>query len=128
MKKGFWILLIFLFALGTQSSFSHTYLEKNYQSYWCEKNNGQMEFQLDDKTRVDCLTSTHAIEFDFASKWAESIGQSLYYSIKTGKKPLIVLILESKKDNKYLKRLNEVAEKFQIEVLTITPDDLAIHP
>ena len=126
MRKSFWILLILLF--GAQFASAHIYLEKNYQNYWCEKNNGLAEFKLDDKTRVDCLTSTHAIEFDFAPKWAESIGQSLYYAIKTGKKPLVVLILESKKDNKYLKRLNAVAEKLQIEVVTITPEDLSTRP
>jgi len=30
--------------------------------------------------------SEEAIEIDFAEKWAESIGQSLYYSIQTGRR------------------------------------------
>jgi len=61
---------------------------------------------LPDKTRCDCLTDTHAIEFDFGKKWAEAMGQSLYYSLQTGKRAGIVLILESVKDRKYLIRLN----------------------
>ena len=30
---------------------------------------GQIEYVLEDKTRVDCLTEDFAVEFDFASKW-----------------------------------------------------------
>ena len=37
----------------------------------------------------------HAIEFDFAEKWAESIGQALHYSFMTGKRAKVVLILEN---------------------------------
>lgn len=40
-----------------------------------------------DGTRADCLISTHAVEVEFAGKkWIEAIGQSLNYSIQTGKK------------------------------------------
>lgn len=57
------------------------------------------------KTRCGCLTTTHAIEFDFADKWYEAVGQSLYYSYMSGEKPGIVLILENPTDAKYLTRL-----------------------
>lgn len=40
-----------------------------------------MEYKNHDKTRVDCLTETHAVEFDFAKKWAESSGASFILSI-----------------------------------------------
>ena len=41
------------------------------------------------------LTSfAYAVEFDFAEKWAEAVGQALYYALKTGKKPAVVLIME----------------------------------
>lgn len=84
---------------------------KTYQQHWCKINGGTQEVILFDKARVDCLTKTHAIEFDFAPKWAESIGQALYYSIVTGKTPGIVLIMENpKKDQKYLARVNSVAK------------------
>lgn len=53
-----------------------------------------MEYKLEDNTRVDCLTPDYAVEFDFASKWAESIGQSLYYAQKTKRKPAVVLIMQ----------------------------------
>jgi hypothetical protein len=80
-----------------------------------------MEYVLDDKTRVDCLTDTLAVEVDFAQKWAEAVGQSLYYAYKTGKKPGIVLILERPEHSRYLDRLKPLAEKHQIELFTIAP-------
>ena len=42
---------------------------------------GQVEVVMKDGTRCDILTATHAIEVDFAKKWAEAIGQSLNYAI-----------------------------------------------
>jgi hypothetical protein len=39
--------------------------EKWYQEKWCEANKGQVEVVLPNGTRCDCLTDTHAIEFDF---------------------------------------------------------------
>ncbi|WP_171018846.1 hypothetical protein ACONUD_00725 [Microbulbifer harenosus] len=52
----------------------------DYQLPWCETAGGVAEYVLPDRTRVDCLTETHAMEFDFAPKWAEAIGQALYYA------------------------------------------------
>ena len=49
---------------------------------------------MPDGTRCDILTDTHAIEVDFADKWAEAIGQSLNYAMQTGKKAGIVLVLK----------------------------------
>jgi hypothetical protein len=45
---------------------------------------------LSDKTRCDCVTDTHAIEFDFGSNWVEAVGQGLHYSAITKKKAGIV--------------------------------------
>jgi hypothetical protein len=35
--------------------------------------------RLPDKTRVDCLIATHAVEYDFGSEGAEAIRQVFYY-------------------------------------------------
>ena len=86
--------------------------------------NGQTEVVLDDKARVDCLTDQYAVEVDFAPKWAEGIGQALFYGVKTGKQPGVLLILEHKSDERFLKRLNLTAEKYGITTWTITPEDL----
>ena len=84
-----------------------------------------MEYQLNDKTRVDCLTNLYAVEFDFANKWAECIGQSLYYGLKTNRQPACVLIMErGEKDLKYLKRLRRVAYKKGIKTFTLKPEYL----
>ena len=56
--------------------------------------------------RVDVLTDEYAIEIDFANKWKESIGQALWYSLQTNRKPGIILILRTQKDWKYLQQLN----------------------
>jgi len=77
IKAHIWpLLLISTLAYADKS-------ERDYQDEWCT---GKKEAVLEDRTRVDCLTDTHAIEIEFANKWKEAIGQSLHYSLMTGKK------------------------------------------
>ena len=97
--------LILLFAALLQDAKGS---ERAYQTAWCNNYNGVMEYQLSDRTRIDCLLPDYAIEVDFGKKWAESIGQSLYYALSTDTQPGIVLIMQSAKDCKYLGRLREV--------------------
>ncbi len=100
MKKLILTFLSILIALPIQAA--HQYKEKEYQEVWCKQAGGVTEYVLDDGARVDCITDEYAIEFDFASKWAEAVGQSLYYALKTEKKPGIVLILEKETDRRFL--------------------------
>ncbi len=94
--------------------------ERYYQVKICEELSGQVEYVLFDKTRVDCLTNDYAIEVDWAKKWAEGIGQSLYYAAVTGKKPAVGLIVSSdKKDQRHLKRLKVVADELNIKIIVI---------
>ena len=102
----------------------HAHNESSYQIPWCKANNGILEFENKDKTRVDCLTKTHAVEFDFANKWAEGIGQALHYGIMTGKKPMVVLILENKQQKVYFNRVKKVGDKYGIDVEYVTNDIL----
>ena len=83
-------------------------VEMDYEDEWCTPDFGRKEVILWDMTRVDCMTKDYAIEFDFAKKWAEAIGQSLYYSKLTGKSPAIVLILTSPTDYRYVKRIERL--------------------
>lgn len=100
----------------------HLYPEKHYQDKWCAEQAGQLEYVLPDNARVDCLTSTHAVEVDFAPKFAEGIGQALYYAEITKKAPGVLLIMENpKKDKVFLDRLNAVAKTRGITVWTISP-------
>ena len=83
-------------------------VEMYYENEWCTTDFGRKEVILWDMTRVDCMTKDYAIEFDFAKKWAEAIGQSLYYSKLTGKSPAIVLILTNPTDYRYVKRIERL--------------------
>lgn len=88
--------------------------EKYYQDQWCTSDFGRKEAILWDMTRVDCLSKDYAIEFDFAKKWAESVGQSLYYSKLTGKSPAVVLILTNLADYRYVKRIERLDSNIKI--------------
>ncbi len=107
------VFLIGIFSLSVSAQAKK--YEKDYQESWCS-GKGVTEFVLPDKTRVDCLTDSHAIEFDWAKKWAEAIGQSLYYSFATNKKAGIVIILKSEKDKKHLTKLYSVIEHNKLEI------------
>jgi len=107
---------------GTKGSSKHTYKEAVYQHAWCSAHNGTEEYKNDDFTRVDCLTDTHAVEFDFAKKWAESVGQAEYYAYKTGKRGMVVLILENpKKEYIYYKRVKELGKIHGFDTEYVTP-------
>lgn len=92
--------------------------EKYYQSKMCSEFGGKMEYVLFDKARVDCLTPEYAIEVDFAKKWAEGIGQALYYAEITKKKPAVALIV-GLDDEKYVNRIKTVADKFDIKIIIL---------
>ncbi len=110
-------LIAFILSLLTACS-SVKKNEKYYQTNFCEDLNGKIEYRLKDKTRVDCLTNDFAIEVDWAKKWAEAIGQSLYYSEMTNKKAAIALIASSK-DKRFIKRAKRLSEKFDIKIFII---------
>jgi len=52
----------------------------------------RQEVSLPNGGRVDCLSTTHAIEVEFSEKWAEGLGQALSYASATGLKPGIFLV------------------------------------
>ncbi len=117
MKLVILILIISVF-IGCEKKVTYKHTEKYYQTKLCKRLGGVMEYRLSDKTRVDCLTKEYAIEVDWAKKWAEGIGQSLYYSIMTHRKPAVALII-GYKDRRYIKRLERVANKLGIKVFLI---------
>jgi len=118
------VVLFFLYLLISYTfSFKEVPLpekknERYYQIKMCNKLEGKIEYRLADKTRVDCLTDEYAIEVDWAKKWAEGIGQSLYYGMVTNKKPAIGLIVEEG-DERYLKRLYRVSKELDIKVIIL---------
>lgn len=106
--------LLLLFASPTLAAREHP--EKWYQAQWCEQNRGEQEVILPDRTRADCITGKHAVEVEFAKKWAESVGQSLFYSLQTNKRAGIVLIIENVNDLRYWYRLNSVIQHNKLPI------------
>ena len=89
-------------------------VESYYVNQWCTSDFGRKEAVLWDMTRVDCLAKDYAVEFDFAKKWAESIGQALYYSKMTGKKPAVAIILTSPTDYRFVKKIERLDNGIKI--------------
>ena len=118
---------------NTSSNYSednkgHKHSELAYQEVWCKAHNGIMEYKNRDYTRVDCLTKDNAVEFDFAKKWAESVGQALHYQLMTGRRGKVVLILEKPADKStYYKRVEALAKKYDFDVEYMTPQDLHLN-
>ena len=115
-----------LFLTPLQIQAKHLYKESVYQDYWCNKQGGILEYELNDKSRVDCLLPDMAVEFDFARKRDECLGQALRYSAYTKKPPACCLIIEKKKDYKYYYQLRYTIQKkdLNVKLFTITPSAL----
>lgn len=95
----------------TRNSIKSSMKEADYVNAYCK---GIIEYQLPDRTRVDCLTDEYAIEYDWAKKWAESIGQALYYSKMTGKKPAVAIIIKNPEERIYIDRIRKVDSNIKI--------------
>ena len=93
-----------------------------WRDAWAETNGGETEVVLADGTRCDVVTETHAVEVDFASKWAEAFGQALWYSFQTNKKAGVVMILRKPEDQKFVLRIQSLAEHHKIELKVWTVD------
>jgi hypothetical protein len=118
MKKLFIFVILILLSISTQAQLTKQ-LESYYQNIFAIAINGKKEVVLNDQSRVDIVTDTFAIEVDFANKWHEGIGQSLYYSIMLNKKPGVLLVVNGTKDEKYIKRLMKVSKNYNIQVWTL---------
>jgi hypothetical protein len=124
MKAASFAVFFFLMAACQPSLAQHTFKEKDYQLAWCAQIGGQAEVRLADGTRVDCLTDEFAIEVDFAPKWAEAIGQSLYYAKLTGRRPGILLIMEKPGDARYRQRLEQLQPDLKFHLWETTPESI----
>lgn len=113
MKWIFFLLMVLPAIVLGQS-------EAEYVEQWCA-GRGQVEYILEDRTRVDCLTPEFAIEVDFAHKWAEAIGQSLYYGHMTGRKPG-VLIIVGDGEHRFIRRFHNATIGLDIQLFTISKE------
>jgi len=107
-------------------SFSSFAIEKEafYSNKFCSEMSGKSEHVLKDLSRVDCLTDTHAYEFDWADgmKVYEAKGQSLYYASETGKEPGIYLLIRKKNSEKHIRKVRRVIETFNLPIKLVIKD------
>ncbi len=98
--------------------------EWDYQHAWIVARGGREEVRMSDNTRADIITDTHAIEVDFAEKWAESIGQSLHYAGLRKLHAGVLLILDEDDDVRYVNRWKTVVadNHLPIDLFTISPN------
>jgi hypothetical protein len=89
-----------------------------FQAKWCIDNGGVVDYiKEDDSSNIACMKDQYIIDVAYANQWKEAVGQALYYSAVTGKKPGIALImLNSTEDKKHLDSLRLVADKYNIKV------------
>ena len=113
--------IIFVFTMFVVTIAEAKQKEKYYQDMHCEELKGKTEYRLEDKTRIDCLTDTKAIEYDFATKWAECAGQAIYYAQKMNLKPVCALIGTEKQFKKYKPRIETINKNLinKIEIIRI---------
>lgn len=108
------LFVILLFSLSANAARLHT--EAYYQDIWCLDHDGETSVKMPIGTFADCITTSHAIEFDFADKWAEAIGQALHYAQQTNKRAGIVLILEESDDERFWDRLRVTIQNTQLPI------------
>ena len=118
MKKLPYLFVMFFMTFSTYAIENEAY----YSNKFCEEMSGQSEYVLQDLSRVDCLTDTHAFEVDWADgmKVYESIGQSLYYSSETGKLPGILLLIRKENSEKHIRKVQRVIEFFELPIKLIS--------
>lgn len=110
------IIVSVVVLIGTVEAQARLNPEAHYVEQWCDRYAGRTEVVQSDRTRVDCETYYHAIEFDFADKWAEAIGQALHYGIMTGKRAGMVLIVEDPSDMRYVERVRRIVATYSLPV------------
>ena len=103
-------------------------LEQYYTDQWCLDKGGNTKVTLPDDTRPDCVTYAHAIETDFADKWAEAIGQSLHYARMLDLPPAILFIIEKPSDQRYLERVDMILRRYNLDIAIFTTGPVSTLP
>lgn len=116
MKKMFLILILLTSFFAAKSQY---YPERIYQLHAATALSGSIEYLIAGGCRVDIVTDTFAIEVEFPVKWAEAIGQSLYYAEIMNKQPGIILIRCNLYNQESINRVIFMAVKLKIQVWII---------
>jgi hypothetical protein len=100
--------VVLFLIFGKTKTVEQKYKKGTERQFQVAHAEGQIEVSFNQNGisgRIDDLTGTHAIEYDFAKKWAEAIGQALLYSSVKRKQAGIVLIMQGEGDQKHLDKL-----------------------
>ena len=90
-----------------------------YQEKAREIFKGVSGYRLPSGKVIDILSGVYAIEVDFVSKWAESIGQSLQYAYESGKLPCIIFIYDEIDNRILLNSIRPLLTQLNIKVFTM---------
>jgi len=107
---------VFLLLLAASSEAKDLKREADFVDHACVFPY-QTDLTLPDRTEVDCEGPRHSIEFDFAPKWYEAVGQSLHYARMTGKRAGIVLIVKSwARDYRHVERARATIDHYGLPI------------
>lgn len=112
-------LMVILFVVAAISSTPAKAAWKERDVQVCVCKGMDLEVTMPSGGRADCVSDQHAIEVDKTSKWAEAIGQSLYYAQQTRRRAKVILFCKQKRG------LNCLKDRLRFES-TIAAYDLPI--
>lgn len=121
-----YLLLIFI-LLNSTSIVGQilNYSEKQIVDYIQSLIGGEREVTVK-SGRIDLVHNKVAFEIEWANKWKESIGQSLWYAQQSNNEPGIILLLRDEKDYKYFIQLNSTLQYSKLDnkiKVYLFPDD-----
>lgn len=120
LKKQTFTLFLLLAIMTNLTAQSY---EWNYRDSIQVILGGTVEYPVE-SGRVDILTDEYAIEVEFANKWKDAIGQSLWYGLQTNRQPAIVLVNKRKADYKYVIQLGSALSYAKLDIkVWVWPDD-----
>jgi len=116
--------LVILLLISSAASAQELAKEADYVDAFCD---GVIEFVLEDRTRVDCLTPDEAQEYDWGHKSYEAIGQALWYAANTGRRAAIVLIVKTSSDERGVARARKIINHYGLPINVYTADETGVH-
>lgn len=91
--------------------------EVQWSAYFAEKYAAEPEAVLWDRTRVDLLSDTEAIEVEWAEKQYQAPGQAVWYGIVSGKPPAVLLLVkDAKAEAAHVYRCTAICAKLGIRL------------
>ncbi len=102
--------------------------ETAWSAYLAQEIGGEPEHRTSDGSRVDILTDSHAWEVEWADKWAEAVGQVLFYSEATHKPPAILMLMRDSSDIRPYLRCRIVCTRLDIPLHTVDTRTGKIEP